>query len=512
MKVYEKIIKILQAHSILIPITLLGGFLRLYRLNTEYVWFNDTFFRLLPSLEIAKGLSPNYDPMMTGVTYFFVPYFYFFKGLFGVQLIVTILGILIIPLSYYLILKLNDTKLAASFFSFFVSINPTFIALSKVLIWDILILLFFIVSFIVLIKLSNEKNNLYSIIISFLLFFLFTLKAPNILFAPIYYIFLFYKRKFKIKESNDILFSVMVFILLMALHFFYFPEVFTKFIEVGGENFFVITKYVETIKSSIIVLLFPFNSPPSSMYFARQFNFNLLDIPLLLFFVTLLFYLKSNFKEKNILIISIILTFTFFYINFSGWSHRYLVVPIYLMLLLLTKSILSIPKKYKNLVILGIIIGISISFYSTYEMVSNWNRANSYIENNIVTRNSSFEDIEKMAYESNVDLIVSTYGKVFIFNKISKGGDIGVIDFRSITTEELIQVINQNLVENKKIWYVEGWPDNYVFCGRPTSEYKNAIFEMFLLKEIYRGKDTYMDNEGNEKSSFIVHEIIKNKK
>ncbi len=145
-------------------------------------------------------------------------------------------------------------------------------------------------------------------------------------------------------------------------------------------------------------------------------------------------------------------------------------------------------------------------------MVSNWNRANSYIENNIVTKNSSFNNIEKMAYESNVDLIVSTYGKVFIFKKISGEGNINVIDFRAIETEELSQVITQNLVEGKKIWYVEGWPDNYVFEGRPTSEYKDVIFNNFSLKEIYRGKDTYMDNEGNEKSSFIVHEIIKNKK
>jgi len=186
---------------------ILGSFLRFYKLNTNYVWFNDTFFRLMPALEILSGVPVKYDSSMIGVTGLGLLCFSISKDLYPVVLAVCLAGILCIPLSYYFVLKLTNDERIAALTALFVSINPTLVALSKVLIWDIFVVFFFLISGIIFLSLKEKPSTVKGVLLGISLFLLFSFKLPNVLFAVLFYLFLLYFRKFSIKNSKDIIAS-----------------------------------------------------------------------------------------------------------------------------------------------------------------------------------------------------------------------------------------------------------------------------------------------------------------
>jgi len=70
---YKYTIKYIRSLLILIGIVVLGAFLRFYKLDGEYVCFNDTFWRLTPALELSKGILPDSYGGMPGISFLFFP-------------------------------------------------------------------------------------------------------------------------------------------------------------------------------------------------------------------------------------------------------------------------------------------------------------------------------------------------------------------------------------------------------------------------------------------------------
>ena len=62
-----------KEHLILIAIIVLGAFLRFYKLDMQYIRFNDTFWRLTPALELSKGILPDSYGGMPGISFLFFP-------------------------------------------------------------------------------------------------------------------------------------------------------------------------------------------------------------------------------------------------------------------------------------------------------------------------------------------------------------------------------------------------------------------------------------------------------
>jgi hypothetical protein len=489
---------------------ILGTFLRLYRLNTNYVWFNDTFFRLTPALEILKGVPVNFDSSMMGVTGLGILCFSIYENLYSVVLAVCIVGIICIPLSYYFVLRLTKDEKMAALVSLFVSINPTLIALSKVLLWDVFVLFFFLVSGIIFISFKEKEGLLKGVLLAFSLFLLFTFKLPNVLYAAIFYFFLFHSNKFSIKKSKNVMASLSFFLLLMGIFFYLFPDALRPFVKGGGENFFLREEYLPLVMATLKLLLSPLASPATSMAFSSDMGITFFFIIGLVSLIPIIFYFKDVKKIEDLLSISFVLIISLFFINYGGWSHRYLIVPMFLMLFFTSYGIVKINEKRRIFAVFILALCFVSSFGSSIRMVDDWSSDKSLVANHIATPLSLFNKAVELAKNENVDTITSPYGRVFTFYYLSGSLESEVIDFNLLEESAVEKRMNDTVALGKKVWYVEGWPDVFVFGGKNTMAYKKMIENDFLLKTFYISKEEIYVSE-EKYPSLIIYLIEKEK-
>lgn len=476
--------------NILLLSVILGTFLRLYRLTPNYVWFNDTFFRLTPALEILKGVPVNFDSSMLGATAVGLFSFSIIESLSMVSLVIAFFGIICIPLSYLFSLKLTGDEKASAIVSLFVSINPTFVALSKVLIWDIFVLFFFLVSGIIFLSFRKEGGLKKGVALSFSLFLLFLFKLPNILYASVFYLFLFYSKGFSLDRSKEVLLSLGVYLSLLMVFFYFFPSTLRFFASAGGDAFFASESYTSIAIASLMVLSSPLASPDTSMAFSHGVTVNAFFFLGLLALIPVAVYFKSLKKSSDLFPLLTLIIVSLFYINYTGWSHRYLVVPIFLMLLFASQGILAIAKNSKMLAafLLGICILSSLGPASI--MTEQWGSNSSLARNHIATPLSLFDEVSALSEAEGVDVIASSYGRVFTFYKLSGTLDATVLDFYQMEKKDVLEAIELCLLEGKKVWYVQGWRDIYTSnTGSNTIPYKNSIEDTFSLRRIYTSKE-----------------------
>ncbi|MCC7573676.1 MAG: phospholipid carrier-dependent glycosyltransferase [Candidatus Methanofastidiosum sp.] len=467
----------------------LGSFLRLYKLNTNYVWFNDTFFRLTPALEILQGVPVKYDSSMIGVTGLGLICFSISKDLYPVVLAVCLAGILSIPLSYYFVLKMTNDERIAALAALFVSINPTLVALSKVLIWDIFVVFFFLVSGIIFLSLKEKPGTVKGVLLGISLFLLFSFKLPNVLFAIVFYLFLFYFRKFSIPKSKDIIASLAVYGALLGVFFYSFPNQLGHFVRGGGPNFFIKEDYLSLIVATLKQLISPIASPRTSMAFSFDMGIDIFFILGMISIIPLIFYFKDIKKVDELFSVSVVLVISLFYVNFSGWSHRYIAAPLVLMLFFVSYGIIKMREKSRIMPFVVVGVCIFASLGSSVIMVYDWTSDSSLAENHVATPLSLFDSVTEMAEIEGVDAIASSYGRAFKFYYLSGDLKSEIIDFYSLEEAEVEKEIRNAITNGSKVWYVEGWPDVFVFEGKNTRTYKKIIDDSFLLKNYYISRE-----------------------
>jgi len=526
-----------REHLILIGIIVLGAFLRFYKLDTQYIRFNDTFWRLTPALELSKGILPNSYGGMPGISFLFFPVMLIKSSVMITQIVIAIFGVALIPLSYYFSKKVfPENKIASILLALFVAINPTFVALSKVMMWDIVVLFFIVLALITTLKTAKNHSFYFTIGHFILLFFLVFLKAPNLLFFPFSLIYILYVRCFDslkeifsdldasfnklfIRRTKDIWIGVVIFFILYGLYLHFFPTIRGQFESGGGTGFFQEAYYSLNLRGTIRTLIVPLNTPATNMYFALQFySGNYLP---LIFFATsqILIAVWGIFSLKNreyvVFLLSIFFAYAVFYFFFTGWSARYLCISIFILLFFLSlgmeKIIKTLQKQkiskksiFPAYLLIGLIISLSFSASSLYSMEEEWGTEKSLKENFIEINYKDAPYILEKAESEDVSLIVSSYGKWLEFFKIAEDIDIEILDMFDIESEEdLINIINERLKNNEVVWYIKGWPEGYEW-GNMDKMY-NAIEENYNLEEIYKGGRVYTKMDGKPEDSFLVY-------
>jgi len=481
---------------------ILGSFLRLYKLNTNYVWFNDTFFRLTPALEILQGVPVKYDSSMIGVTGLGLLCFSISKDLYPVVLAVCLAGILCIPLSYYFVLKLTKDERIAALTALFVSINPTLVALSKVLLWDIFVVFFFLVSGIVFLSLKEKESLTKGILLSISLFILFSFKLSNFLYAFIIYLFLFYNGKHSINKSRNLFASLIVYGLLMGLFFFLFHSPFGSF--VGGADSILEKNYPSFIVATLKILASPLASPATSMAYPQDMKIDIFFIMGLVSLIPTSVYLKY-IKKKDIFPISLVFIISLFFITPGVWSHRYVVVPLFLMLVFVSYGLIKIMEKKKMHAFLILTLCFIASFVPSITLNYEWNETESLAKNHVATPLSLFNNTCDFMDKNNVDMVVSSYGRVFTYYKLSGKIDTEIVDFYFTEKEDVLDITDNAISHGKRVWYIGGWPD--VYAGwKPTTMYKNSIESEFILNQIYTSREKIYIFESSY-PSLIVYEL-----
>ncbi|RLF97559.1 hypothetical protein DRN58_08590 [Thermococci archaeon] len=530
-----------REHLILIVIIVLGAFLRFYRLDTQYIRFNDTFWRLTPALELSKGVLPSSYGGMPGISFLFFPVMLIKSSVMAAQIVIVLFGTALILLSYYFSKKvLPDCKIAPFFLSLSVAVNPSFVALSKVMMWDIVVLFFLVIALITT-YMTAKNNSFYFTIGHFvLLFFLVFLKAPNLLFFPFSLAYILYMRCFDniqeifsnvdisfnklfTRRTKDIWIGVVIFFILYGLYLHFFPTIRSQFESGGGEGFFQEAYYSLNLRGTIRTLIVPLNTPASNIYFALQsYSENYLRLTFLAFFQVILTVWGIISLRKNrytFFLLSIFFAYAVFYFFFTGWSARYLCISIFILLFFLSigveKTIDSVRKQKLSLnsffslyLLIGLIVSLSFSILSVYTMEKEWGTEKSLKENFIEINYKDAPYILKRAEDEDVSLIVSSYGRWLEFFKITEDRNIEILDMFDIESEEdLVGIINERLKNNEIVWYIKGWPEGYEWSNMDTMY--NAIEKNFILEEIYKGGRLYTKIDGKPEDSFLVYRLEK---
>jgi len=394
-----------REHLILIAIIIIGAFLRFYKLDTQYIRFNDTFWRLTPALQLSKGILPNSYGGMPRISFLFFLVMLIKTSVMITQIVIAVFGVALIPLSYYFSKKVfPENKIASILLALFVAINPSFVALSKVVMWDIVVLFFLVIALITTYMAAKNHSFYFTIGHFVLLFFLVFLKAPNLLFFPFSLAYILYVRCFDniqeifsnvdasfnklfTRRTKDIWIGVVIFFILYGLYLHFFPGIRNAFLSGGGTGFFQEVYYSLNLRGTVRTLIVPLNTPTTNMYFALQaYSGNYL---LLVFFATFqilvavwgIFSLKN--KKYAVFLLSIFFAYAIFYFFFTGWSARYLCISIFILLFFLSLGIdkiirtlqkQKISKKsiFPAYLLIGLIISLSFSISSLYSMEKEW--------------------------------------------------------------------------------------------------------------------------------------------
>jgi len=396
----------------------------------------------------------------------------------------------------------KDERIAA-LSALFVSINPTLVALSKVLLWDIFVVFFFLVSGIIFLSLKEKESLTKGILLGISLFILFSFKLSNFLYAFIIYLFLFYNGKLSINKSRNLLASLIFYGLLIGLFFYLFHNPFGSF--VGGVDSILEKNYLSFIVATLKILVSPMASPATSMTYDYDMKINIFFIIGLISLIPTSVYLKNIKKRKDIFPISIVFIISLFFLTPGVWSHRYIVVPLFLMLVFVSYGLIKIMEKKKMYAFLILALCFIASFIPSITLNYEWNQTESLSKNHVATPLSLFINSCDLIDKNNVDMVVSSYGRVFTYYKLSGKIDTEIVDFYFTEKEDVLDITNNAISLGKRVWYIEGWPD--VYAGwKPNIIYKNSIESKFILNQIYISREKIYIFESSY-PSLIIYEL-----
>ncbi len=203
---------------ILILLTLIGLFYRLYFINFQSYWMDESFSINAISLILQKGLPilANNQLYFNGIFYHYlsIPFYLLFNEL-GLRILSAILGTLIIPITYLLSKKLFNSKVAL-LSSFFVTFLTILIAWSRQARFYPLFVFFFLLSlyfFVLYLQKPTEKN--FKILIASTLLTILS----NTLGFILVLVYLFYYKKFKLSliKRNWYLFLIFFLVLIYSI-------------------------------------------------------------------------------------------------------------------------------------------------------------------------------------------------------------------------------------------------------------------------------------------------------
>jgi hypothetical protein len=527
-----------REYLLLIAIIVVGTALRLYRLDTQYIRFNDTFFRLTPALELSRGIIPSSYGGMPGISLLFFPVMLISSTVTAAQVTVAVFGIALIPLSYLFARNvLPAYTIAPLLLAFFVAINPTFVTLSKVMMWDIVVLVFLVVALITTFTTAQKYSLHFTVLHCVLLFFLVFLKAPNILFFPFSFLYILSVRSFdEIREilsasaqsidrklfstkTQDLWIGVVVFFALYGLYLYFFPSIRGQFESGGGQGFFQETYYTVNLRGTLRTLAVPLNTPASNMYFALQsYAENVLGLAVLAAFqiTTVIGGVFSVRKNRyTFFLLALLAAYTVFYFFFTGWSARYLCICIFILLFFLSlgmEEIINVIKSWKlsthvffsAFLVGGLMVSLSFSVSSLYVMEQEWGTKTSLDDNYIEIISDDVPYILERAEKEGISLVVSSYGKWLEFFVITEKHSVEIIDlFEVESDEEMRATVTERLKNNEKVWYIKGWPEGYEW--HEMEGMYTAIQENYSLVEVYKGERQYTRKDGVLESSFTVY-------
>jgi len=533
-----------REHLILIAIIVLGAFLRFYRLDGEYVHLLDSYGRLSETLSIIHFQKFSYGYIHSpGLALALVPFALINESIIANQIGIALYGIGTIFLSFFIVkIFFPEKKYSPLIVAFLVAINPSFVALSKTVMYDI-VMLFYIMLAILTTKIVSEKRSyLYSSLHFILLFFLVLQKPTNLIFFPVSFIYIVIKRMnpqkislnefvtlLKTKKSylKDVGIGLVIFLILYSWYLYRFPGIKSAYTSFGGTAFFEGGYYYQNIRATIILLLSPINTPATNIYFAGQvFGMGnellwriFLGIPQIFILIFGIFY--SRKKLNCIFLLSILMSYSLFFLNYTNWVFRHLAPAVFIQLLFISigaEAIISSYKSFKidnkailSYILVVLFLSVVYSGKILYNMENRWGEKDSLRYNYIVIDpNDAVYTLEK-AQEKNVSLIVSTYGMwldYYIMKDDIKIESLDLIRYSSdygFKEDRLVESINSKIKNNEKVWYIYGWPEGYEKCGMEF--FYDIISENFTMKEIYKGNMSYIDKKGNLQNSFIVYEL-----
>jgi len=520
-----------REHLILLAIVAVGAFLRLYKLDGEYVHALDSYRILSDAIRIISFDAPKYVSAWPGRSIAIIPFLLIKNSAFSSQIGIALYGIAIIPLSYFFSSKcLKLSSNACLVFSAFVAINPTLVVMSKVVIWDIIILFFILFALIITKKMEEKRSFSFSIFFSFLVFFICFMKPTNLIFAVIIFLYLLLVRKivfidskrikFNLRCNMDVLFSLSVFLFLFGFNMIFHPSLASGIASGGG--FYRGLDYIGNIKATTRLMTVPLNTPPTNMYFVGTEA----TTPLLTFLgifqaITFILGVKKGLEtheKETILLLGIALAYVFVFLGYSGWVGRQLLPSLLIVLLFLAigleeiylvlKERRTIKKYLFSCVAIILLVSIAFSAHTSFSQAFTWGSDESKIRNFIAIDSFDMNWIEDGSED--VGLIVTGYGAwcEYVLGKERAEKDVVnffYLDNKSGNEDSLINTIQTVLDKGDKVWFLSGWVDGYDYAN--MKRYADAISNNFDMINIYEGDKKFVNKDGSIDSSFIVYEL-----
>lgn len=363
-------------HACLILVTLIGAFLRFYRIDENLVFHGELGHNYLAIKNfIIEHRLPLLGPPTSHPWLSFGPLYYWifapilvlggYNPIAGAYFF-ALVGVLVIVLNYFVISKIFNDKLAV-ISSFLIAISPSFIQLTRGSRFFSLVILFFYLFFFFLIK-AFKENSKHIFWAGFFLGVMLNFHLTPIVLIPTIFTTLFiYREKVKssdiIKGIGGFLLPNIPFLLYNALNNFVMLFKFTLWIPYRISGFVGLypknTVSLSILKSNLV-----------SLYKFITFSFvqNYSIVGFFLFAAVLLFIFfkvkKILFGKENIAWVSTFLIFIWGYLGIfvhgTPPSHYYL--PLYSLPILFLSEILTKldDKKNGRIVVVAIIFLISL--------------------------------------------------------------------------------------------------------------------------------------------------------
>ncbi|MFX0067241.1 MAG: glycosyltransferase family 39 protein, partial [Candidatus Hermodarchaeota archaeon] len=185
LKHYFRFAYFTRSRLVLLVLICLGAFIRFYLLSGEYV-HSESYVQITGALEILRYSTFSYEYFAPpGPAIMLIPFLLMSKTESMVQMAIALVGVLLIISSYTLMRFVHPDKTAALVFGLLVASNPIFILLSRVLLFESFLLLFFSFALLVTFLWVKQSKIHYMLLLCIMFFILMLVKTPNILMLPI---------------------------------------------------------------------------------------------------------------------------------------------------------------------------------------------------------------------------------------------------------------------------------------------------------------------------------------
>lgn len=325
--------------SIISLIMVLGLFFRIYNLSSQPYWMDEGY-----TINAILSIRDHGSTLLDSGNYYSCPtYCYpthyltkvFGDNPFSYRLLSVISGILLVLISYLIIKKIVNHKVAL-LSSFFLAFSYYEIAWSRQARWYTLFSLFFIVATYFFYKVFKEKKIKYYILTAiFTILTIFTHSLGIILpFSFLIFIFIENIKNNKIKLLKNSIFVIVISLALIVFDY------------LSG---------IKLISTSLKNLSLHFNLLDYLVFYIKNYS---------IFIILLIasFFVKHNYKEYSRLLLIILLSYLIplsFFTNLENYRYLFQIVPIIFILSSISLDYILEkikPIKYKIIIIVSIIL------------------------------------------------------------------------------------------------------------------------------------------------------------